>query len=137
MRLYKNAVLSAAIVSALGMSSCAQTESTESSDTNALNAKVELLSPADFKTTIGALKDYQLIDVRTPGEVAGGAIEGSINIDFKADNFKAKMAELDKSKPTFVYCAGGYRSGKAADMMKEMGFEHIIDLDGGFGAWQE
>lgn len=134
MRLLKNAALSVVVVATLGMSSCAQTES---ADATVADTKVELLSPTDFKTKLGEIKDYQIVDVRTPGEVAEGAIEGSINIDFKSDNFKTKMTELDKSKPTFVYCAGGYRSGKAADMMKEMGFEHIIDLDGGFGAWQE
>ena len=76
-----------------------------------------------------------LLDVRTAGEVANGAIEGSVNIDFNGPNFKEEVAKLDKSKPVYVYCAAGGRSGQAMNMMKDMGFSEVYNLVGGYGNW--
>jgi len=76
-----------------------------------------------------------LLDVRTLGEVEAGAIEGSVNIDFNGANFKDELAKLDKSKPVYVYCAAGGRSGQAMGIMKDMGFSEVYNLVGGYGNW--
>jgi len=76
-----------------------------------------------------------IVDVRTPEECAGGMIEGAINIDFRSDDFKAKMDELDKTKPVLVYCAAGGRSGKTKDMLHDMKFNAVYNLLGGYGNW--
>ena len=34
-----------------------------------------------------------------------------------------------------MYCRSGNRSGKAAKLMKELGFAEVYNLEGGFGAW--
>jgi len=128
----KNIILSLSVIAILAVASCGEITAQENNDNNA-----ELLSPKDFKSKLAELKDYQLIDVRTPQEVSEGAIEGSINIDFKSDDFKTKIAELDKTKPTLVYCAGGVRSAKAAEKMSKMGFVQIIDLKGGYSSWDD
>ncbi len=76
-----------------------------------------------------------LVDVRTPGEVANGFIEGSVNIDFNGGDFEAEISKLDKEAPVYVYCAAGGRSGNAMSMMKEMGFSEVYNLVGGYGNW--
>ena len=76
-----------------------------------------------------------LVDVRTPGEVAEGAIEGAVNIDFNSGNFEEEIAKLDKEAPVYVYCKSGGRSGKAKNMMKDMGFSEVYNLVGGYGNW--
>jgi len=76
-----------------------------------------------------------LLDVRTIGEVENGAIEGAVNIDFNGPSFKDELTKLDKSKPVYVYCASGGRSGKAMNMMKDMGFSEVYNLIGGYGNW--
>ena len=76
-----------------------------------------------------------LVDVRTPGEVANGAIDGSINIDFNGGSFEDEIAKLDKEAPVYVYCAAGGRSGNAMNMMKDMGFSEVYNLVGGYGNW--
>ena len=81
--------------------------------------------------------DLQLVDVRTPEEVAAGTIVGAQNIDFKAPGFKDAMDQLDKQKPIVVYCGAGIRSGKTGDLLVELGFEQIYDLSGGFGQWED
>lgn len=130
-----------ASIATVGFTSCSSTgdgenQTAQTEQAGETKGKMELASPAEFKAKMSEFKDYQLIDVRTPGELEGGKIEGSVNIDFHDSAFKEKIAELDKSKPTLVYCAGGVRSAKAAQQMNEMGFTYVIDLDGGYGAWE-
>ena len=80
-------------------------------------------------------KGGQMLDVRTDGEVAQGYITGAVQIDFYGDDFDKKVAELDKDKPVFVYCAAGGRSGQAMNKMKNMGFKEVYNLSGGFPTW--
>ena len=77
--------------------------------------------------------DVQLIDVRQPGETAKGTIDGAIEIPLTRLN--ERLASLDVSRPTFVYCASGYRSSIAASRMAAAGFTDVSDLLGGYGAW--
>ncbi|GJM30612.1 MAG: hypothetical protein DHS20C17_32470 [Cyclobacteriaceae bacterium] len=80
--------------------------------------------------------NLQLIDVRTPEEVAEGTIDGAQNIDFRDPKFKQQIATLDKTKPIAVYCGAGGRSGKTSQLLEELGFQEIYDLTGGFTQWE-
>ncbi|HEX5001203.1 MAG TPA: rhodanese-like domain-containing protein [Bacteroidia bacterium] len=77
-----------------------------------------------------------VVDVRTSEEVARGKINGAIVIDFYEEDFKKQIKKLDKSKPVYLYCASGGRSADAADMLVNMGFTQVFNLDGGFRAWK-
>lgn len=79
----------------------------------------------------------QLVDVRTPQEWTSGHIEGALHIDWFADDFKARIDKLDRSKPVRLYCAAGGRSEEARELLREMGFKDVLDLDGGIGAWKK
>ena len=46
-----------------------------------------------------------------------------------------RSRELSPTRPTVVYCAGGYRSSVAASLLRSLGFSDVSDLIGGFGAW--
>ena len=81
--------------------------------------------------------DVQLIDVRTPEEFKEGHIENAILIDYFSADFKTKIQELDKNKPTYIYCKSGNRSGKASVILEELGFKEIVDLEGGYLAWSK
>ncbi len=89
---------------------------------------------AEFKRLL-AERPGQLVDVRTPGEWAGGVIPGSAQIDFQAADFQDRITALDKERPVYVYCAAGGRSRKAMEQMDAMGFKEVYDLAGGMGAW--
>ena len=95
-----------------------------------------LLSPQAFQSQLQATPEAVLLDVRTLEEVQSGRIKGEVNFDFKAPEFNLLIKGLDKTKPYFVYCASGVRSGKAAEKMKEEGFEKVYTLEGGLKAWQ-
>ena len=86
-----------------------------------------------------ALKDssIQLVDVRTGQEFLEGHLKNSHNICVTDDDFAEKAATLDKDKPVYVYCKKGGRSARAAEILKEMGFKKIYDLEGGIVLWEE
>ena len=77
----------------------------------------------------------QLIDVRTPEEFSEGKIDDAKNIDYYSADFKEQMAKLDKTKPVLLYCRSGARSGKSAEILSEMGFMEIYNLEGGYLGW--
>jgi rhodanese-related sulfurtransferase len=81
--------------------------------------------------------DLQLIDVRTPEEVSFGIIEGAQHIDYYDPEFASKMKRLNKDKPVVVYCAAGGRSAQTGEVLKNLGFNDVYDLTGGFRHWQE
>jgi len=78
----------------------------------------------------------RFVDVRTPGEYAGGHIDNAINIDYNASDFKEIINELDKNNGYIVYCQGGGRSAAASKVMAELGFKHINNMTGGILAWE-
>ena len=78
-----------------------------------------------------------VLDVRTPEEVAAGTIPGSLNFNFNAPEFKQQLETLDKNHPYLVYCRSGKRSGKAIELMKEMGFRKLYEMKAGFPAYAE
>ena len=66
--------------------------------------------------------DTIIIDVRTPGEFAGGHLEGALNIDVQSPDFASHINDLDPEGDYFIYCRSGNRSGQAISQMANMGF---------------
>lgn len=77
-----------------------------------------------------------LLDVRTTEEVVRGKLNGAVVIDFFEEDFKNQLKKLDKSKPIYVYCATEGRSSDAAEMLIELGFSRVYNLEGGYKAWK-
>ena len=92
------------------------------------------LIATDFKVKIDN-NNLQLVDVRTPEEFNEGHIKNAGNIDFYESDFLTQMNKLDKTKPLYIYCRSGGRSGKAAIQLKEQGFTEVYDLQGGILDW--
>jgi len=144
----KKTLLSIAILAPVLFMGCQKTtgsEKAENSESIATSDKVTtavtpqtenyLLSPAEFKqkTSNG---DVVIIDVRTAGELASlGYIKGAEHLDIKANDFKDKIAALDKDKEYYVYCHAGGRSASAKKIMDNLGFTKVYDLKGGISAW--
>jgi len=67
-----------------------------------------------------------VIDVRTPGEFAGGHYKGAINIP--VDSLQKNITKVGpKDKPVIVYCASGARSSAAAGILKRSGFTNVLN----------
>ncbi|MEP1151462.1 MAG: rhodanese-like domain-containing protein [Balneola sp.] len=76
-------------------------------------------------------KEGIIIDVRTEREYEQGSIkEALVGYDLTSGEFAEKLDSLDKEKTYYLYCASGNRSGKAARLMTEKGFENVHNLGG-------
>lgn len=78
-----------------------------------------------------------IIDVRTPEEYAEGHIDGAVLMNVMDDEaFVAGVDTLSKEHTYYIYCRSGRRSQKASGLMSERGLK-VVDLHGGYNAWQE
>ena len=83
-----------------------------------------------------------LIDIREKGELDKmGRVENSNHIPrgmlefwLDPDGPYFKSGKIDMTKEIVLFCAGGLRSALAVKSLKEMGFEKISHIDGGFAA---
>jgi glyoxylase-like metal-dependent hydrolase (beta-lactamase superfamily II)/rhodanese-related sulfurtransferase len=91
------------------------------------------LPATDVAAWLAEDPELQVVDVRNPNETAEGSIPGSVNLPLPS--LLDHIDELDRSRPTIVYCAGGYRSSVAASTLRAHGFRTVADLIGGYGAW--
>ncbi|MCO5977638.1 rhodanese-like domain-containing protein [Ideonella oryzae] len=76
--------------------------------------------------------DPLLIDVRSPGEYAGGYLDGAVNLPL--DQLQAGIARVapDLSQPIVLYCASGGRSGMGCMLLQQMGYRQVSN-GGGIG----
>ena len=76
----------------------------------------------------------QVLDVRRAPEWEAGHIEDATW--WPLDNFKVSPPELDEDAPLVVHCKSGYRSMIACSLLQRAGFRNVLNLSGGFDAWQ-
>ena len=100
--------------------------------------------------TINADEAYQkfennncnLIDIREINELDNtGRVEGASHIPrgmlevyLDPNSPIIQNGQIDKNKELILFCAGGVRSALAVKSLKEMGYEKISHIDGGFAA---
>ena len=76
----------------------------------------------------------QVLDVRREPEWEAGHID-SANW-WPLDNFKVAPPEIDHDASLAIHCKGGYRSMIASSLLQRAGFRNIVNVVGGFDAWQ-
>lgn len=92
------------------------------------------VDPRDALRLVEADPRTFVLDVRTPGETAGGVIAGAVLIPM--DEIEERRAELPTDgRPMLVYCAMGGRSAAVCDHLARQGYDNLHNLTGGFGAW--
>lgn len=131
-----------AIAFIFGLIACSTTEETAKQDENIpaaeaqqQTAAIKHITSADF-AKVKSEKKAIVIDVRTPGEVSEGYIDGAdLFIDVNGSSFQSEIAKLDKSANYIVYCRSGARSMNASNYMIQQGFTNVYNLDGGIMQW--
>ncbi len=99
---------------------------------------VSLVSaPSASEVVAEAPPGLVVLDVRTPAEYAEAHLAGAVLIDFYEPDFADRIAELDRSVPYVMYCRSGNRSASAAEIMRDLGFEEVYEVDGGILAWAQ
>jgi hydroxyacylglutathione hydrolase len=76
-----------------------------------------------------------VLDVRREPEWQAGHIEDASW--WPLDNFKISPPEIDRDTTIAVHCKSGYRSMIACSLLQRAGFSHVINVIGGFDAWQQ
>jgi len=141
------------MVAALGISACGGDDDDTSADpasTQAAEASadatevaigeagVRVVTPEEAAATIAdAPEDLVILDVRTQEEFDEGHIEGAVMLDFYRDDFADELATFDRDVPYVLYCRSGNRSEQARQLMEDLGFVSVEDIDGGIVGWQQ
>jgi adenylyltransferase/sulfurtransferase len=79
---------------------------------------------------------HVLLDVREKDEYREGHLEGAVSLPRGFLEIKVETTVPEKSTPVIAYCAGGTRSLLAAKALKEMGYQNVVSMAGGYGAWK-
>ncbi len=87
-------------------------------------------------------KNCNLIDIRESNELENtGRVEGASHIprgmlevylDPNSPLFQNR--QIDQNKEFVLFCAGGVRSALAVKSLKDMGYQKVSHIDGGFGS---
>ena len=87
-------------------------------------------------------KNCNLIDIRESNELENtGSVEGASHIprgmlevylDPNSPIFQ--NGKIDQNKEFVLFCAGGVRSALAVKSLKDMGYQKVSHIDGGFGS---
>jgi rhodanese-related sulfurtransferase len=106
--------------------------------------KVEQIGVAKLQSILDSEDEYVLIDVRQSNEYLLGNIPGSVNIprgqlEFKIndENFWSEqyLYPPEKSTLIIIYCKSGNRGILAAKTLNQLGFNNVVNLEGGFMAF--
>lgn len=88
------------------------------------------VAASEFQDKIGE-EPGVIIDVRTQEEFNEGHLA---NVDRHYNllngDFEAQLDSLDKDETYYLYCRTGNRSGQAAELMEQNGFEHVYNIGG-------
>jgi len=104
-------------------------------------SEIKTISPDEALSMMNEDK-CNLIDIRDIRELErDGRVENSNHIPrgmlefwLDPDSPYFKDGKLDMNKEMVLFCAGGMRSALAAKTLKDMEFEKVSHIDGGFGA---
>jgi glyoxylase-like metal-dependent hydrolase (beta-lactamase superfamily II)/rhodanese-related sulfurtransferase len=97
-------------------------------------ATVEQIAAEELRSRLGA-GDVQVLDVRRAPEWDAGHIDRATW--WPLDNFKVSPPEIDQEAAIAVHCKSGYRSMIASSLLQRAGFRQVLNVVGGFDAWQQ
>ncbi|MCE4556798.1 ankyrin repeat domain-containing protein [Roseateles cellulosilyticus] len=93
------------------------------------------LRAADVPAWRSAHPDALVLDSRDAAAYAQGHWPGSLRLDGR--NHEALLLREPKTRPVLITCYHGNASRTYAQMFRDFGFQHVVDLIGGWAAWTE
>jgi hydroxyacylglutathione hydrolase len=98
-------------------------------------AQVSEISVLDLARAISEQDgNLQVVDVRKLAEWEAGHIEQARLKPL--DQLRNLLGDLDRARPVAVHCKSGYRSSIATSLLEAAGFTCLMNVTGGFDAWQ-
>jgi rhodanese-related sulfurtransferase len=108
-------------------------------------AEVPAISPEDAQRCVEQDPNTLIVDVREPSGIAEtGGIPGAKNVPLGELPLKAdrELSEdlrdtdlQDRSRPIMTTCGAGGQAALAAKTLKDMGFQNVSFIEGGFKGW--
>ena len=96
-------------------------------------ATTPLVEAADARKAL--LDGAVALDVREPDEFAAGHVAAATSIPL--GQLEARAEELPMDRPIVAYCGHGERSSSAVSILERLGFEMVLNLDGGYPTWEK
>jgi rhodanese-related sulfurtransferase len=106
---------------------------TATSATSAAEYTLINVHQAQAMARLGAV----LIDVREPQEYAEGHAPGSLLVPLGQLKNRVNEFRVFEDKPVILICRSGARSARAADMLAQLGFKYVHNVEGGMLAWEK
>jgi rhodanese-related sulfurtransferase len=94
---------------------------------------IEEIDSATLQSRMAAGEDLYLVDIRTPSEVAQGAIPDAVHLPMHL--IPLRVNELPRDKEVILYCRSGARSYHACSYLLQQGFDKVVNLRGGIIGW--
>ena len=82
-------------------------------------------------------EDAVVVDVRPVADFAKGHILGARSIPLAELEKRAGDLDKYKAKPVIIYCDAGNRAGGGVALLRRNGFANVVNLTGGYAAWQQ
>jgi sulfur-carrier protein adenylyltransferase/sulfurtransferase len=98
--------------------------------------QVPEVSTDEVKARLAAGTKPVVLDVREKEEFRQGYLPGAVSIPRGFLEMRVEEAVPDKRTPVVAYCASGVRSLLAGRLLKELGYEDVTSMRGGFNAWK-
>ena len=106
----------------------------ETAEEKAVKNGIPQLSVKELKRRIDSGEDVYILDVREPFEYKIANLGGKL---IPLGEVPQRIGEIDRTREVIVHCKLGGRSQKAAELLKQQGFERVINLAGGILAWAD
>jgi rhodanese-related sulfurtransferase len=78
-----------------------------------------------------------LIDVREESEYAAGHVRGAEHIGKGVIERDIEAKHPQRDETLYLYCGGGFRSALAGDALRQMGYQNVVNVDGGWRALKD
>ncbi|MBS1883356.1 MAG: MBL fold metallo-hydrolase [Actinobacteria bacterium] len=97
--------------------------------------RIELIDPVELAQRLAEPQAPLVLDVRNASEYAAEHIPDSLHIPY--GDIAARVEELPRDRQIATICRGGKRSGLAASILQREGFDDVIHVGKGVGAWRD
>jgi rhodanese-related sulfurtransferase len=94
---------------------------------------VREIDSVTLQSRLAAGDAVHLVDIRAPGEIAGGVIPNAEYLPMHL--IPLRMGELPRDKDVILYCRSGARSYHACSYLMGQGFDNVVNLHGGIIGW--
>ena len=106
-------------------------------DVKTISTEEAFKMSADETCNLIDIRDIRELEKEGRVEKSNHIPRGMLEFWLDPDSPYFKEGKLDMNKEMVLFCAGGLRSALAAKTLKDMGFEKVSHIDGGFGALRQ